>query len=111
MTRSLVKKFDNVWVCTGPLYLPRKEEDGKLYVKYQVIGASNVAVPTHFFKVMLCEKGGEFHAYSYVMPNAPCSNETPLSSYMVPLDSVERAAGFLIFDRMPRSQIKSINSK
>ena len=111
MVRSMVKKFDNIWVCTGPLYLPRLEADGKLYVKYEVIGQSNVSVPTHFFKVLLCEKAGEFHLYSYVMPNAPCNNETPLSSYMVPIDSIERAAGFILFDRVAKSQIKTFNSK
>lgn len=29
----------------------RQEADGKLYVRYQVLGRSHVAVPTHFFKV------------------------------------------------------------
>ena len=29
----------------------RQEADGKLYVRYQVIGRNHVAVPTHFFKV------------------------------------------------------------
>ncbi len=31
------------------------ETDGKNYVKYQVLGKNNVAVPTHFFKVMVGE--------------------------------------------------------
>lgn len=29
----------------------RQEADGKLYVRYQVLGRNHVAVPTHFFKV------------------------------------------------------------
>ena len=33
-TRGCVKNCDAVYVCSGPLYLP-KEEDGKLFVKYQ----------------------------------------------------------------------------
>lgn len=49
--RKLARKNANVYVCTGPLYLPRLESDGNLYVKYKVIGKNNVAVPTHFFKV------------------------------------------------------------
>ncbi|CAF0782601.1 unnamed protein product [Brachionus calyciflorus] len=109
--RKLVKANDNVWVCTGPLYLPKKEDDNKMYVKYEVIGPQNVAVPTHFFKVILCEKNGIYSLYSYVLPNLPCDSSIPLSSYMVPIDSIERAAGFLIFDRMPRKQIKQINGR
>jgi hypothetical protein len=42
----------------------------------------------------------------YVLPNQPCDNSTPLSSYLVPLDSIERAAGFLLFDKLPRNQLK-----
>lgn len=49
--RKLARKHKNLYVCTGPLYLPKLESDGALYVKYKVIGRNNVAVPTHFFKV------------------------------------------------------------
>lgn len=82
-----------------------------MYIKYEVIGSHNVAVPTHFFKVILCEKQGEFSLYSYVLPNQPCDNSTPLDRYLVPIDSIERAAGFLLFDKLPRNMIKRINGK
>ncbi|KAK2710097.1 hypothetical protein QYM36_013690 [Artemia franciscana] len=35
--RNQTKNYKNIYVCTGPLFLPQKEGDGKLYVKYQVI--------------------------------------------------------------------------
>ena len=111
VVRSLVKRFDNVWVCTGPLYLPRREADQKFYVKYEVIGQHNVAVPTHFFKAVLCEKQGVYSIVSYVLPNQACDPNAPLSSYMVPLDSIERAAGFLLFDKIPRNQLKALPAK
>ena len=31
--RKLTKLYKNVYVCTGPLYLPKREADGKSYVK------------------------------------------------------------------------------
>jgi len=31
--RKLTKRYKNVYVCTGPLYLPKREPDGKSYVK------------------------------------------------------------------------------
>jgi endonuclease G len=82
-----------------------------MYVKYEVIGSHNVAVPTHFFKVILCEKQGNYSLFSYVLPNLPCDEKIPLSSYLVPLDSIERAAGFLLFDKLPRNKLKAINGK
>ncbi|KAG2469676.1 endonuclease G, mitochondrial [Polypterus senegalus] len=94
--RSLTKQHKNVFVCTGPLYLPRMESDGKTYVKYQVLGRNNVAVPTHFFKVVILEKhNGEVELQPYVMPNVPVDEKIPLERFLVPIESIERASGLL----------------
>ncbi|XP_030644115.1 endonuclease G, mitochondrial [Chanos chanos] len=94
--RSLAKQYQNVFVCTGPLYLPRQESDGKMYVKYQVIGKNHVAVPTHFFKVLILEKTrGEVELRPYVMPNMPVDEKIPLERFLVPIESIERASGLL----------------
>lgn len=94
--RTLTKQYFNVFVCTGPLYLPRQEVDGKMYVHYQVIGRNHVAVPTHFFKVLILEKpNGEVELRPYVMPNAPVDENTPVERFLVPIESIERASGLL----------------
>ncbi|KAI9277039.1 hypothetical protein BDA99DRAFT_429661 [Phascolomyces articulosus] len=99
--RSLTKTFPDVYVFTGPLYLPHQEADGKFYVKYQVIGnPPNVAVPTHFYKVILTQKNGKYSVGAFVLPNAPISDDIPLEQFRVPLDAVERGAGLTFFDRM-----------
>ena len=109
--RYRANRSQNLWVCTGPLYLPRKDPtDGKLYVKYQVIGPNNVSVPTHFFKVLIVENvDGSVELESYVMPNQVLDSTIPLRSYQVPLDTIERAAGFLIFSQVPKSVFKTMN--
>ncbi|XP_044262417.1 endonuclease G, mitochondrial [Tribolium madens] len=110
--RKLTRTYANVYCCTGPLYLPRRESDGKNYVKYEVIGANHVAVPTHFFKVVVCETNdGKFEMESYVMPNQAISDDTPLTSFRVPPESIEKAAGLLFFDNIARSKISKINGK
>ncbi|KAM9744625.1 endonuclease G, mitochondrial [Menidia menidia] len=97
MCRSLTKRYLNVYVCTGPLYLPRPEADGKLYVRYQVIGKNHVAVPTHFFKVLILERpdGGGVELRSYVLPNQPLDELLPLERFLVPIETIERASGLL----------------
>ncbi|XP_039902636.1 endonuclease G, mitochondrial isoform X2 [Simochromis diagramma] len=92
LCRSLTKHYLNVYVCTGPLYLPRQEADGKLYVRYQVIGRNHVAVPTHFFK-QADGKGVELR--SYVLPNEPISEQVPLERFLVPIETIERTSGLL----------------
>lgn len=62
----------------------RREPDGKFYVKYQVIGANHVAVPTHFYKVIVGETAdGKLELESYVMPNQVIDNDVPLTSFQV----------------------------
>uniref|UniRef100_G3UKE6 Endonuclease n=1 Tax=Loxodonta africana TaxID=9785 RepID=G3UKE6_LOXAF len=95
-SRSLTRTYQNVYVCTGPLFLPRTEADGKSYVKYQVIGKNHVAVPTHFFKVLILEAAsGQIELRSYVMPNATVDEAIPLERFLVPIESIERASGLL----------------
>ncbi|XP_063984307.1 endonuclease G, mitochondrial [Diachasmimorpha longicaudata] len=110
--RKLTKVYTDVYVCTGPLYLPRKEVDGKKYVKYQVIGVNHVAVPTHFYKVIVGQTSdSKFEMEAYVMPNAVIDDSTPLTSFQVPPESVERAAGLLFFDKLSRDKLIKINGK
>ncbi|XP_028571497.2 endonuclease G, mitochondrial [Podarcis muralis] len=111
--RSLTKYNKNVYVCTGPLFLPRMEADGKMYVKYQVIGKSHVAVPTHFFKVLILEKSsGEIELRSYVMPNSPVNDKIPLENFLVPIESIERASGLLFVPNILKrtSKLKAISA-
>ncbi|XP_055917593.1 endonuclease G, mitochondrial [Eupeodes corollae] len=110
--RKLTKEYPNVYVCTGPLYLPHREDDGKMYVKYQVIGTNNVAVPTHFYKVIVGETAdNHLEMEAYVMPNKEINNETPLQVFQVPPETIERAAGLLFFDTINRKQLSKINGK
>ncbi|XP_045890904.1 endonuclease G, mitochondrial [Micropterus dolomieu] len=97
LCRSLTKRYLNVYVCTGPLYLPRQEDDGKLYVRYQVLGRNHVAVPTHFFKVLILEQadGRGVELRSYVLPNEPIDEKVPLERFLVPIETIERASGLL----------------
>lgn len=90
--RSCTKIYKNVYVCTGPLYLPSKDfNDGKNYVKYQVIGKNNVAVPTHFFKVIVGEldnnDGQQLEMEAYVLPNAQIPDNVALATFQVIISS------------------------
>ncbi|KAI1730599.1 DNA/RNA non-specific endonuclease domain-containing protein [Ditylenchus destructor] len=107
LERKLAKKHKNIYVCTGPLYLPCQEADGNFYVKYKLIGANRVAVPTHFFKVALIETDRDkYEMEAYMMPNQFIPDEKPISDFLVPLESIERAAGFLIFEHANDKVVK-----
>ncbi|XP_021932348.1 endonuclease G, mitochondrial-like [Zootermopsis nevadensis] len=110
--RKMTKTYKNVYVCTGPLFLPRKDTDGKMYVRYQVIGANSVAVPTHFFKVVVAETDDyKLDMEAYVMPNQAIDDNTPLTVFQVPPESIERSAGLLFFDQLSKDKIRKINGR
>ncbi|CAF2352267.1 unnamed protein product [Rotaria sp. Silwood2] len=111
--RALVKHYiGGLWILTGPLYLPRLDPtDNKLYVKYQVIGPNQVAVPTHFFKVIIGQRNdGQLDIYSYLMPNEPIDNATPLDQFLVAPELIEQNAGLLITtEKVHKNKIRAIN--
>ena len=96
-----------VQVCTGPIWAPRREADGKNYVRYEVIGKGLVAVPTHFFKVMAIEdKTGSISIAAFMLPNAVIPDKAPLSSFRVKLEVVEGLSGHEFFTRIPERHKK-----
>jgi endonuclease G len=97
--RNLTKSYPSVRIVTGPLYLPKRDPaDGKWRVSYEVIGnPPNVAVPTHFYKVIFAEDGtgeaGKVSLGAFVLPNAKIPNTKSLAEFEVPLEAVEKASG------------------
>ncbi|KAG1749113.1 uncharacterized protein EDB91DRAFT_834654 [Suillus paluster] len=113
--RRLTESFSDVYVFTIPLYLPRKDADGKFRVTYEVIGSPpNVAVPTHFAKVVLASRPSstpdmpEISTGAFVLPNAIIPNEASLESFVIPIDVVERAAGLNLFSDAVKANSKHI---
>lgn len=104
--RRLTQRYPSVRIVTGPLYLPKRDAaDGKWRVTYEVIGnPPNIAVPTHFYKVIFAEDGtaaGPVAVGAFVLPNARIPNEKPLTDFEVPIEAVERASGLEFATRLP----------
>lgn len=94
--RDLTEYNQSVYVVTGPLYLPYSEGI-KRYVKYQVIGKNDVAVPTHFFKVITLEsKQDKKECRAYILPNTEIPFDTPLEQFRTTVQKVEKAAGIVL---------------
>lgn len=115
--RRLTARYPSVRVVTGPLYLPKRDPaDGKWYVRHEVIGSPpNVAVPTHFYKVIYAEEqaaggapGGKVALGAFVLPNAVIPNEKPLADFEVPLEAVERASGLEFAAKLPAARRKRL---
>ncbi|KAJ1550699.1 nuclease, partial [Nowakowskiella sp. JEL0078] len=110
--RDLTNTFDEFSVVTGPLYLPHQENDGKYYVKYQMLGnPPNTAVPTHFFKAILGKNGDDVTLGAFILPNSPISVTIPLSEFEIALEVIERSAGVSLFSGIDRKSATSLCQK
>ncbi|ODV81558.1 uncharacterized protein CANTADRAFT_24460 [Suhomyces tanzawaensis NRRL Y-17324] len=109
--RRLTQKYDSVRIMTGPLYLPKKCADDKYRVTYEVIGSPpNIAVPTHFFKLIVGEKNGQedISVGAFVLPNDVIDNSTPLTQFQVPVEALERSSGLDLLAKVPYFRKKDL---
>lgn len=94
--RELTEDYECLHVFVGPLYLQNFKQKGLKYVKYQVIGENQVAVPTHFFAVVFAENSDkQLFSKSYILPNRPIDSEVPLTQFLATLEKVEKLSGIL----------------
>jgi endonuclease G, mitochondrial len=103
--RDLTRQHESVTVISGPLYLPNIEENGRRFVKYEVIGPNDVAVPTHFFKVIVL--GGapdKKEVLAFILPNENIPLTLSFQDFKSTFERVEKAAGLILFPKYP-SQI------
>jgi endonuclease G len=93
--KSHAKSCDETKIITGPLYLPKQDENGTRYVKYRVIGDNDIAVPTHFFRLISSRQGENTEMTAYIIPNAPVPKDTPLDKFKTSVEEVERVSGII----------------
>lgn len=99
----MTNTYRDVFVFSGPLYVPARASNGKWIVQYEMLGddkGGRVAVPTHFFKVIMAEGRGGIAIGAFMMPNKPIQPEIPLDKFSVELATVESASGLHFFERL-----------
>lgn len=92
--RKLAKSTgDTIYICCGPIVESR----------HATIGANEVAVPSHFFKVLCRRHQGQWMAIGFLFRNEPCTGK--LFDYACSVDEVEKATG-LDFFQLPQKAIE-----
>uniref|UniRef100_T1J7A4 DNA/RNA non-specific endonuclease domain-containing protein n=1 Tax=Strigamia maritima TaxID=126957 RepID=T1J7A4_STRMM len=88
--RRMLWHYNDIYIFTGPLYCSKQNQ-----MKYQVIGMNNVAVPTHFFKVIVgvLDCSLDLIVGCYIMPNEPIPDHVPLGYYRASWSDVQEKSG------------------
>ena len=93
---SLVRYFAiterKIVVVTGPI-LPKE--------KTITIGANQVTVPTHYYKVIF-DLTPPRKMIGFILPNE--GSDEPLATFTVTVDAVEKATGLNFFSRVPKEE-------
>ncbi len=87
--RTWAGYYKSIYVVCGPI----------VEKKYKTIGPNNIAVPSAFFKVLLRVTDSGVESIGFVFPNE--SGHKPLTSYMVPVDTIEKMVGIDFFSVLP----------
>lgn len=100
--RSLVESRCGIWIVTGALYL---DGSGHPAGPTIYVGTDSVAVPTHFYKVILCEHpDGSHEMFAFVIPNSVAPIPGQPRDYAVSVDSVQQLSGLDFFAALPDTE-------
>ncbi|XP_022221066.1 endonuclease G, mitochondrial isoform X1 [Drosophila obscura] len=111
--RELALKSGSVYVYTGPMFMPQRITFRNWAIRHHVMGMNTVAVPTHFFKVIISEhrqEGDLPFVEGYVVPNAEVDSETDLRSFLADVRDIEHFAGLKFYDGEQRKRLDFTSS-
>jgi len=95
--RAWAHGSDDLLVITGTLFLP---EEGQQEVRYALIGERRIGVPTHFYKVLLREKGRSRSMLAFLVPHEPTEADGDYARFLVSVDHLEMLSGLDFFPKL-----------
>ncbi len=93
--QGLARTRGELWVVTGPAFVD-DDEDG--LIDYYVVGENQVAVPTHYFKIVLvpsADGSSEFEAMAVLVPNHDL--DAKMDEFLVSIDEIEEMTALDFF--------------
>ena len=103
--RGWVKQRGTLTIITGPVFAV----DGN-QVSYQVIGENHVAVPTHFYKIVVdANSSNNIEALAFMLPNEKLSGHH-YSDFLTTIDEIEKATGLDFLSALPANVQETVES-
>ena len=101
-TRSWVRKYERLYVVTGPVLPKPGQEARKMYATSRGKDVrTNVTIPDKFYKILFdFSKRGKEKMIAFVIPNQAL--DKPFTDYVTTVDEVERLTGIDFFSNMDK---------
>jgi endonuclease G len=100
LVRAWAYRYEKVFTVTGPVLKPGLPTIGKV---------NQVAVPEQFYKVVLYAEPPHVKGIAFLLENQP--SKTPLSKFVISIDSLESVTGLDFFPMLPESISEVVESK
>jgi len=103
--RGWVQQRGRLTIITGPIFAIQSNR-----VTYDVIGENNVAVPTHFYKIVVDNNDPDnVQALAFMMPNDDLSDEN-YRDYLTTINRIELATGIDFLSALPAAVQDAVES-
>lgn len=104
--RGWVEQRGTLTIITGPVFAV---DNGQ--VNHKVIGKNHVAVPTHFYKVVVDAKDlSNVEALAFMLPNEKLSGRH-YSEFLTTIDEIEKATGLNLLSALPLAVQDAVESQ
>ncbi len=94
----------SAFILTGAFFYDPQEEDAATadgFIEFQMIGRGAVAVPTHYFKIVLAPEGeGGWRAVAFVHENRRYDRPFDFAAHVQPIRWIEERAGLNFFPNL-----------
>ncbi len=105
-TRGWTRQRGQLTVITGPIFQVAENE-----VRYKTIGEDHVAVPTHFYKIVVDTSNPEnVDALAFILPNVKITGQD-LNQFLVSIDEIEADTGLDFLSRLPDDQERRLEAR
>jgi endonuclease G len=112
LTRGWAVERGEAIIVTGGIFFDPKEKDGNTadgMIEYFTIGAGQVSVPTHFYKIVLAQnEEGQWEAIAFVMENRKHTSPHDFAESIVAIDWIEESAALNFFPDMDPSDQREL---
>ncbi len=88
--RNWASTRGEVWVITGPAFV---DENRSGRIAYKTIGANHVAVPTHYYKIVIADRQGQPDVIAFLIPNQPLPKTADFKRFLVSVRRIEDLTG------------------
>ena len=103
--RGWVEQRGALIIITGPVFAVDSNR-----VSYEVIGGNNVAVPTHFYKIVVdANDPDNVEALAFLMPNTALSGRE-YTEFLISIDEIEEATGLDFLSALPEDIQEEVES-